>query len=450
MNRSSGEPAGGGGANAPGPSAGYDGRRRTVRSFVVRAGRMTEAQRRALAQHGERYLIDPAGGVLDLDRLFGRRVPRTVEIGFGNGDALAALAGREPERDFLGVEVYPPGVGRLLARCHEAGLGNVRVAMADALDVLEHRLAPASVEEVLVWFPDPWPKKRHHKRRLVQPGFATLVHRALRPGGLLHLATDWEPYAEHMLEVLGAHPGFSNCAAPERFMPRAARRRETRFESRGRRRGHRVFDLAWRAVAGDAGTTGCAGGTPASVGTRRSQDRCAAADDGERGRMNLPLFVYGSMRDEDVRALVLGRDPPAVRTEPAWMPGVAAVRVPGESYPYLVSSDGAPAPGELVHGLDEEDLDRILFFEGDEYGFAESVVERAGGERVAAMHFGGVAIPEAPVTPWSLEQWRSREKPRFLAMTREYMALWRRATRAEAEAQWQRLLREHSANGGGR
>ena len=249
MNRSSGEPGGDGGADAPEPSAGHTGRRRTVRSFVVRAGRMTEAQRRALAQHGERYLIDPAGGVLDLDRLFGRRAPRTVEIGFGNGDALAALAGREPERDFLGVEVYPPGVGRLLARCHEAGLGNVRVAMADALDVLEHRLAPASVEEVLVWFPDPWPKKRHHKRRLVQPGFAALVRRALRPGGRLHLATDWEPYAEHVLEVLGAHPGFSNCAAPERFMPRPERRIETRFESRGRRRGHRVFDLVWRAAA---------------------------------------------------------------------------------------------------------------------------------------------------------------------------------------------------------
>ena len=248
MNRSSGEPAGDGGANAPGPSAGHGGRRRTVRSFVVRAGRMTQAQRRALAQHGERYLIDPAGGVLDLDRLFGRRAPRTVEIGFGNGDALAALAGREPERDFLGVEVYPPGIGHLLARCHEAGLGNVRVAMADALDVLERRLAPASVEEVLVWFPDPWPKKRHHKRRLVRPEFAALVRRALRPGGRLHLATDQEPYAEHMLEVLGAHPGFSNCAAPERFMPRPERRIETRFENRGRRRGHRVFDLSWRAV----------------------------------------------------------------------------------------------------------------------------------------------------------------------------------------------------------
>ena len=406
---------------------------------------MTEAQRRALAQHGGRYLLDFSGDPLDLDHLFGRRAPRTVEIGFGTGDALAALAGGEPERDFLGVEVYPPGVGRFFARCHEAGLGNVRVAMADALDVLERWLAPSSVEEVLVWFPDPWPKKRHHKRRLVQPGFATLVHRVLRPGGRLYLATDWEPYAEHMLEVLGAHPGFSNCAAPGRFMPRPERRRETRFERRGRRRGHRVFDLAWRAAAIDGDTAGRAGEAPALPG------RYAVAGTGEYGGMNLPLFVYGSMRDEDVRALVLGRAPPAaVRTEPAWMPGTAVALVPGESYPHLVSAEGARAPGDLVHGLEVGSLDRILFFEGDEYAFVECVVERAGGERVAAMHFRGVAIPEAPVVPWSLEQWQSKEKPRFLAMTREYMALWRRATRAEAEARWQRLLREHSANGGER
>ena len=406
---------------------------------------MTEAQRRALAQHGGRYLLDFSGDPLDLDHLFGRRAPRTVEIGFGTGDALAALAGGEPERDFLGVEVYPPGVGRFFARCHEAGLGNVRVAMADALDVLERWLAPSSVEEVLVWFPDPWPKKRHHKRRLVQPGFATLVHRVLRPGGRLYLATDWEPYAEHMLEVLGAHLGFSNCAAPGRFMPRPVRRRETRFERRGRRRGHRVFDLAWRAAAIDGDTAGRAGEAPALPG------RYAVAGTGEYGGMNLPLFVYGSMRDEDVRALVLGRAPPAaVRTEPAWMPGTAVALVPGESYPHLVSAEGARAPGDLVHGLEVGSLDRILFFEGDEYAFVECVVERAGGERVAAMHFRGVAIPEAPVVPWSLEQWQSKEKPRFLAMTREYMALWRRATRAEAEARWQRLLREHSANGGER
>ena len=213
---------------------------------------MTAAQRRALAELGERYLLDFSGDPLDLDGSFGRCASRTVEIGFGTGNALVALAGIEPARDFLGVEVYPPGVGRLLARCHAERLENIRVAMADALEVLEHWLAPSSVEEVLVWFPDPWPKKRHHKRRLVQPWFAALVHRVLQPGGMLHLATDWEPYAEHVLEVLDLHPGFSNCAASDRFMPRPARRRETRFESRGRRRGHRVFDLSWRIVKSDA------------------------------------------------------------------------------------------------------------------------------------------------------------------------------------------------------
>ena len=129
---------------------------------------------------------------------------------------------------------------------------NVRVAMADALDVLERWLVPSSAEEVLVWFPDPWPKKRHHKRRLVQAGFASLVHRVLQPGGRLHLATDWEPYARHMLEVLDTHPGFSNHAGPGRFMPAPCRRRETRFETRGRRLGHRVFDLVWLAIERDA------------------------------------------------------------------------------------------------------------------------------------------------------------------------------------------------------
>ena len=152
--------------------------------------------------------------------------------------------------------------------------------------------------------------------------------------------------------------------------------------------------------------------------------------------MTLPLFVYGSMRDEEVRTLVLGR-----------MPGVAAALVPGESYPYLVSLEGARAAGELIYGLDERCLDRILFFEGDEYAFVECEVERAGGDRVAAMHFGGVAIPESPVVTWSFEQWQMSQKARFVSMTRRYMALWGRATRAQAEVAWQDLLREYPENG---
>ena len=166
--------------------------------------------------------------------------------------------------------------------------------------------------------------------------------------------------------------------------------------------------------------------------------------------MSPPLFVYGSMRDADVRALVLGSDRPEVRTEPAWMPGATAARVPGESYPHLVPTEGARAPGEVLYGLGETGLDRIRFFEGDEYALVECEVERASGERIAAVHFGGVAIPPAPVVAWSLEQWQASEKARFLSMARKYMAGWRRGTRAEAEALWQRMLGEGSANDGER
>ena len=164
--------------------------------------------------------------------------------------------------------------------------------------------------------------------------------------------------------------------------------------------------------------------------------------------MTLPLFVYGSMRDADVRALVLGPDSPGIRTEPAWMPDAAAARVPGESYPFLVSIEGARAPGELLHGLDQTCLDRIHFFESDEYACVRCVVELADGERIAAMHFGGIAIPKATLVPWSLERWQAREKAIFLSMTREYMSGWQRSTRHEAEALWQRLLRESSRGNG--
>ena len=166
--------------------------------------------------------------------------------------------------------------------------------------------------------------------------------------------------------------------------------------------------------------------------------------------MSLPLFVYGSMRDVDVRVLVLGLDRPEIRTEPAWMPGVTAARVPGESYPYLVPSEGAWAPGEVLYGLDETCLDRIRFFEGDEYTLLPCEVERVSGERIAATHFVAVAIPSAPVVAWSLDRWQASEKARFLSMARKYMAGWRHGTRTEAEALWQRMLREGSANDGER
>lgn len=223
---------------------------RTIRSFVVRGGRLTDAQQRALDGLWPRYGLDPdiAGGStpLDLDAIFGRRAPRSLEIGFGNGDHLAALAVRHPQRDYLGIEVHRPGVGRLLLTCEAQDIRNVRVICRDAVEVLEQALAPASVDEVLLLFPDPWHKKRHHKRRIVQPPFVASVARVLRSGGVFRLATDWEPYAVQMLEVLGASPDFENLAPGGGFAPRDPERAATRFERRGERLGHGVRDLAFR------------------------------------------------------------------------------------------------------------------------------------------------------------------------------------------------------------
>ena len=217
---------------------------RGIRSYVLRAGRITPAQKRALDEllplHGIAYAPAP----LDLDRVFGRAAPRVLEVGFGNGDTLIELAGRSPGRDFIGVEVHPPGVGHCLLQVESRGLTNVRVVAHDAVEVLTHQLAPASLDEVLLYFPDPWPKKRHHKRRIVQPAFVALVADRLRPGGRFKLATDWEPYAAWMLEVLDASPAFAN-AAPRGGCIDRPERGETRFERRGQRLGHRVFDLEY-------------------------------------------------------------------------------------------------------------------------------------------------------------------------------------------------------------
>jgi tRNA (guanine-N7-)-methyltransferase len=215
---------------------------RGVRSYVLRAGRITPAQRRALAELLPKHGIPFSPAVLDLDAVFGRRAPRTLEIGFGNGDTLVELAARHPKRDFIGAEVHPPGVGHCLLAIESRALPNVRVAAHDAVEVLAEQLAPASLDEVLLLFPDPWPKKRHHKRRILQPAFAALVASRLAPGGRFRLATDWEPYAAWMLEVLGASPEFANAAPAGGCMPRPDRG-ATRFESRGRRLGHEVFDL---------------------------------------------------------------------------------------------------------------------------------------------------------------------------------------------------------------
>jgi tRNA (guanine-N7-)-methyltransferase len=216
-----------------------------VRSFVARAGRMTTAQERAWRELWPRYGIPEADGMLDLDLLFGREAPRTLEIGFGNGESLVALAASHPGEDFLGIEVHRPGVGHLMLRAEALGLANIRVACRDAVEVLEQRIADAALDNVLLYFPDPWPKKRHHKRRLVQPVFVDLVARKLKAGGRFRLATDWQHYAEQMLAVVGACARLEN-EFDAGYAPRPESRPLTRFEIRGQRLGHEVWDLSFR------------------------------------------------------------------------------------------------------------------------------------------------------------------------------------------------------------
>jgi len=218
---------------------------RSIRPFVTRAGRITAAQQRALEELWPKYGIGNDPAPLDLARLFAREAPCTLEIGFGNGANLAALARAHPERDYLGVEVHRPGVGRLLLTLDEQRLGNVRVICHDAVEVLERQIPPGALAEILILFPDPWPKKRHHKRRLIQPAFVALLERALCAGGMLRLATDWRPYALEMLDVLAAAERLSNLAADGAFVPRPPERAPTRFELRGTRLGHEVWDLAF-------------------------------------------------------------------------------------------------------------------------------------------------------------------------------------------------------------
>lgn len=214
--------------------------RRAVRSYVLRAGRITVAQRRALDELWPRFGVDFSPAVLDLDQRFGRHAPRVMEIGFGNGELLAEAAQREPGTDFIGVEVHEPGVGHCLLLVGQLGLGNVRVIRHDAVEVLQAQIPPGSLQAVKLFFPDPWPKKRHHKRRLVQPEFVRLVASRLAPGGVFHVATDWAPYAGHIEAVMAAEPAFTALPAePEG-------RSRTRFERRGERLGHEVFERRWQ------------------------------------------------------------------------------------------------------------------------------------------------------------------------------------------------------------
>ena len=218
---------------------------RRIRSFVRREGRLTAGQQRNLDNLWPRYGLAMPTAPLDWDAIFGRTAPRTLEIGFGAGEVLADLAIRHPDEDFIGIEVYLTGVGRLLGALDDAGAGNARVFNLDAVDVLKAGFADDSLDNVLLYFPDPWPKKRHHKRRIVQPAFADEIARVLKPNGLWRLATDWANYAEHMRDVLDAHPAFENVGDVNGFVSEPPRS-GTRFEARGRRKGHDVFDMAYR------------------------------------------------------------------------------------------------------------------------------------------------------------------------------------------------------------
>jgi len=222
---------------------------RSIRSYVVRAGRMTDGQQRAMDKLWPVYGLGLDAQALNLDALFGRSAPRVLEIGFGNGENLAQLAAQRPGSDFIGIEVHPPGVGQLLQHIDAQQLSNVRVFCHDAVEVVAEALPPDSLDEVLILFADPWHKKRHHKRRIVQTPFVNLLASRLKVGGALRLATDWVPYAEHMLAVLGAHPHLRNLSPSGDYIPRYEDRVLTRFEKRGQRLGHEVRDLAFARVA---------------------------------------------------------------------------------------------------------------------------------------------------------------------------------------------------------
>jgi len=220
---------------------------RTIRSFVLRAGRTTTGQAKAFETLGPRFLQPYTGTPLDLAQAFGRDAPTILEIGFGMGEATAHIAGLMPEKNFLCCEVHEPGVGALLKRIGEQGLTNIRIVQHDAVEVVDHMLTPGALEGIHIFFPDPWHKLRHHKRRLIQPPLVAKLATRLAPGGYVHCATDWEPYAQQMLQVLSAEPQLRNSA--DGFAPKPDYRPLTKFENRGLKLGHGVWDLVFRRSA---------------------------------------------------------------------------------------------------------------------------------------------------------------------------------------------------------
>jgi tRNA (guanine-N7-)-methyltransferase len=226
-------------AAAPAPGEGH----RPIRSFVLRAGRMGSGQARALTELGPRFVLPYAPLPLDAAAVFGRQAPLVLEIGFGMGDATAQIAAARPDTDFIGCEVHEPGVGALLRQIGERGLNNLRILQHDAVEVLENMVAPGSLAGIHLFVPDPWHKKKHHKRRLVQPALIARLATRLAPGGTLHCATDWQPYAQQMLAVIGAEPLLANTAPG--YATRPDYRPLTKFENRGLKLGHGVWDLVF-------------------------------------------------------------------------------------------------------------------------------------------------------------------------------------------------------------
>ena len=219
---------------------------RPIRSFVLRKGRLTQAQARALAELWPRFGIEDHSALIDPAKLFGREAPLVIEIGFGNGEATWRMARDEPEKNFIGIEVHKPGVGHLLQALDAQELDNVRIARSDAVHFIRDRLTDHSMHEVRIYFPDPWPKKRHHKRRLIQAKFLDLLAARMAPGAVLHLATDWQPYADHMLEHLEETGAFENLSGSGDYCPRPQWRPQTKYELRGERLGHKTRDIVLR------------------------------------------------------------------------------------------------------------------------------------------------------------------------------------------------------------
>ena len=223
--------------------------RRRVRSYVRRAGRMTASQERALAEYWPTFGLSYDDEPLNFDDVFGRTAPRVLEIGFGNGDTLVQQASADPDRDYLGIEVHDPGIGHCLIAVRDAGISNLRLIAHDAIDVLEHQIPSASLQRINLYFPDPWPKKRHHKRRIVQPAFLALCADRLESGGSLHVATDWANYAEHIDEITAASQDFRCEERREHAGDTPLDRPGTKFERRGLKQGHRIWD--WRFERAD-------------------------------------------------------------------------------------------------------------------------------------------------------------------------------------------------------